>query len=957
MPPRFPTHRPPTLASGGTFLLDDATMSSQALYHPQHSTPHSTPMLSQPGGGGVSVPSRRVILTSEAVEQMLQMTNEGKITTKNAWDLKLLEGIHESVSSAFRLEGDASSLGGTPALATPAAATTAGEGSNSTEDSQFSRVANLVEGGAKIWTQRVEQTCAMSNHIVRRLMRSDGGKADDEGDAENGGEGGGNGEGGAEGDEAARRAAERRMKKRTERTVAETNSEIDLDAASKSAAALQGSGVGAQFRAITEKFEQGHAQGLLLNNTPLGSRGNLILDVDYSAWETQTANAPYPQHHNGGDSSMEGAQAIADIEFSAMPVIPAPSPRGSAALSDVSGGRLSTNSGKSVNLKSGRASGGAVAFPNLSTSSVLADHLTVPSSVRASLALAVPGSSNTSSALPTAVVKVSPQDDDDDDDVFLDAGGMDGGYDEDDVDGEDGGGGSYQAPRSASVSSMRDFVNGAYDLAAFDRDALLTPQEMLSQLAVDSEAGGGAGAWVPLSQQDGISAGVGGGITSARLGLHRLQKEHTFSFGSQPNGASSSQRNPLERSKSGKTTDLKTLAAASSTSDAYSFVQEFFAAAEKAGASIPIASLARTTTPRRENLEKPIAAMKELFKLRVAEQIARDNGLLLPRSATIESDPAVKRAWWVPPNVGEVESFFQPFATSEAHWNVLQKRSADAAAYHTMRQQRAAESAREGTAHHHLAGEGEAAAGEMPLRIFHDDEYGVGGGADDDDGGNDWNDGPDDDDDVNNPILVPNYAALDEDMDAEDDALLARGATMLPDGQQGLAEGLAAAGADASLLQLMERPELITQALTTQHATAATQVDVVRLRRIMWRQTQNVLQRPPELVRFPPSAAEVEEGRKVKAQMARRAKRGREEDHDEDDDADPLKMGVERPVHRFASVVAGVLPHVKHISATGSLSPAFLFFSLLFLANEHGLYLENREGDVDDVFLVNSVDH
>ena len=131
----------------------------------------------------------------------------------------------------------------------------------------------------------------MSNTIVRRLMRSDGGKGgDDDEDGAEGDNGSGVARDGGE-DEAARRAAERRLKKRTERTVAETNSEIDLDAASKSAAALQGSGVGAQFRAITEKFEQGHAQGLLLNNTPLGSRGNLILDVDYSAWDTQAAAA------------------------------------------------------------------------------------------------------------------------------------------------------------------------------------------------------------------------------------------------------------------------------------------------------------------------------------------------------------------------------------------------------------------------------------------------------------------------------------------------------------------------------------------------------------------------------------------------------------------------------------------------------------------------------------------
>ena len=197
--------------------------------------------------------------------------------------------------------------------------------------------------------------------------------------------------------------------------------------------------------------------------------------------------------------------------------------------------------------------------------------------------------------------------------------GGDGGYDDDDEDAE------YGRGRSASVASVRDFVNGAYDLAAFDRDALLTPQEMLSQLAVDSEAGGGAGAWVPLSQQDGVSAIGGGGLGNARLGLHRLQKEHTFFLGTARSSAS--QQSEKTTKSSGK--DLKTLAAASSTADAYSFVQEFLAVAAKG--SIPMGTVARTTTTRRENLEKPASVLRELFNLRLAEQMARDNGLLLPQ--------------------------------------------------------------------------------------------------------------------------------------------------------------------------------------------------------------------------------------------------------------------------------------------------------------------------------------
>merc|ERR1712065_131998 len=46
----------------------------------------------------------------------------------------------------------------------------------------------------------------------------------------------------------------------------------------------------------------------------------------------------------------------------------------------------------------------------------------------------------------------------------------------------------------------------------------------------------------------------------------------------------------------------------------------------------------------------------------------------------------------------------------------------------------------------------------------------------------------------------------------------------------------------------------------------------------------------------------------------------------------------------FSDVITSMLPDVPHIARDGTLSPAFFFFSLLFLANENSLDLRQVVG-------------
>jgi hypothetical protein len=243
--------------------------------------------------------------------------------------------------------------------------------------------------------------------------------------------------------------------------------------------------------------------------------------------------------------------------------------------------------------------------------------------------------------------------------------------------------------------------------------------------------------------------------------------------------------------------------------------------------------------------------------------------------------------------------FFQPFCTQSGNWNVLAK---------TMRDVRHSGGAGQASnlAIYNLHGENdhpgeEIAVGELPVDVFDYDHGDFG---------------------------------VDERDDHDDDAPLfnipvaGEGAEDLPDLQFN--------GENGEPIPTIAGAE-VTRALKLTRATVPTMVDVVRLRRKMWDSAGKLLTQTKKDDH--PSAAPASR------------KRGRVPDPEEES-PDRVEIEEDQP-NTFTSMVAETLPYVNSFSKDGTLSPAFFFFSTLFLANEHGLRLKSELGEVlDDIQFV-----
>ncbi|KEG08238.1 chromosome-associated protein H [Trypanosoma grayi] len=128
----------------------------------------------------------------------------------------------------------------------------------------------------------------------------------------------------------------------------------------------------------------------------------------------------------------------------------------------------------------------------------------------------------------------------------------------------------------------------------------------------------------------------------------------------------------------------------------------------------------------------------------------------------------------------------------------------------------------------------------------------------------------------------------------------------------------------------------LAKVLHAPQAALPSQVDVVKLRQVMWASVGDAVARYP-------LTQQQQQHRQDEEQRSRR-KRNRAE-------AEGNAAGESsEDLPRFSEVVLPILPQVASISATGTLSPAFLFFSILFLANEHGVMLESVPG-LDDLVV------
>lgn len=907
--------------------------------------------------------------TAQDLDDALLQAIEGKINRKNAWVSKdasnLLEGITHTVESTL----DA-------ATATD-------------EYSSFAKVATVVEGCSKVWTSRVDSTYQRSNQMVRRLLRNEedgGGGSDDEG----------NDAGGEDLSTAAAAAAERRRKAaqrraQSARTIALDPSEINLD--SKGRMSLVHSGVNAQFRAITEKFDQGNAQGLLLHNTPLGSAGNLILDVDYAretGREYSARRSRYSADLRRVKEELESEEVPVpvtmeefDSGFDAPLDLPPFPPAGWAASlaghsplsgdgADGGGGGVRENDqlsgGGNVRSEEEEAGRPSITLPSLfllpHTALLTQEGVDNIHGMTAGVqqkqqegGLYEPGAE--SSLFPLHQQQPSGYDGDHGDD--MDDGDWGGGMDYGDDSMEIGGGGDIdkndtnsQDFRARVGAEARHLVSGVTELNAID--SCLFGKNRLALEAEDPTS------WFPLVEPptNDLRSGV-----AHNSELSRLHKEHRFiqtSTQSQVTSATSNKRVKREKTIAfdlpGELAVTAAAAAANGEGGAEGDVDSSSASFSflLAESGVDSSSLKQSTTVGKNItplgkellLGKDPDAILAFTQRAVQRSKAQEAGLLLPESPV----PGKTILSFLPYPI-TVPTFFQPFSTPLMQWNMLRK----SATGHTLAlSTTGAQSSRRpsgvlanngwgskkdddvlrqlgaGGDDDDADGSGAGAVGVMPVEFFHggaeaDDEFMGAGGYDDYDN---------DDGDYGNAgdHLRQVEAQI---MSSFERPELARrsSALMLPSSGR-------RSGADE--LSGME-PTALAKVLHSPQTALPSQVDVVRLRQAMWTSLSSLLKHDTH---DQLSSQLSSSGREEQRNTSR--KRGRVALEKETDEDEKEKGGGGENLPRFSEVVLPVLPQVPSMSATGTLSPAFFFFSILFLANEHGVLLESVPG-LDDLVV------
>ncbi|RNF04714.1 chromosome-associated protein H [Trypanosoma rangeli] len=882
--------------------------------------------------------------TAQDLDDALLQAIEGKITRKNAWVSKdasnLLEGITHTVESTL----DSATV--------------------TDEYSSFAKVATVVEGCSKVWTSRVDSTYQRSNQMVRRLLRNEEGDGD-------GSDGEGNGaDGYAAGESSAAATAERRKKAaerrtRSVRTIALDPSEINLDG--KGRMTLVHTGVNAQFRAITEKFDQGNAQGLLLHNTPLGSTGNLILDVDYTRetgreYSARRSRLSGGSRHSKQETEDETLMLAAAEEFDVGLDTPLELPSFPSVFSTAASARHSPQSGDK------REGGGAVSGNRLSGGSSRVnteEEVWRPSMMLPSLLLlphtAPPeakepgggGHATTAGELQGQQQHQLPEYNHDGDDGAW-GGGVDYGdaFDDDDDDNNNTGAGldvsngndvNTEALCERVAAEARHLVSGVTELNAID--GCLFGENRLALEAEDPTS------WFPLAEPP--ANALLGGAAGKNSELLRLHKEHRITQAAAHSQGGSTPAN--KRAKRGKTVafnlpgELAIVSAASGPGSGgaaeNSSSSSFFLLG---GGGVDSSALRQSTTFGKNMtplgkgllLGKDPNAILAFTQSVVQRSKAQEAGLLLPEPPV----PGKSIPAYLPYPI-HVPAFFQPFSTSLLQWNLLRK----SASGHSLALSSAAPSRRvsgvlvnnnwdakrSGDTQSQFGhdddddddGSGSGTVGAMPVEFFHggaeaDDEFMGAGGFDDydEDGGVAYGDTED-------PLRQVEAQILSS-FERPELARANAATTVHSDGRRSGASALADVD-PLALVRVLQPPQ----------TALPSQVDVVRLRQEMWGALENAMRRSPAVQ---VQHHDGEERRKLAGHKRRRVDSAAEDGAEE-------PSGEELP--RFSEVVVPILPRVSTISATGTLSPAFFFFSILFLANEHGVMLESVPG-LDDLVVL-----
>ncbi|KAG5511777.1 hypothetical protein GH5_08088 [Leishmania sp. Ghana 2012 LV757] len=1068
----------------GTAIAVDAspqpsqlTQQQQQLYHGQSRLPRQRPRFH----------------TVQDLDVALHQAIEGKITSRNAWASKeasdLLEGITHTIETTL-------------------------DAASADDYSGFAKAATVVEGCSKVWTSRVDSTYQQSNQMVQRLLRKD----DATGKPPTG-----DGDGEVEGSREEGEEQQQRAKSRSRgaaaaatHTLAMEATEINLD--SKSRTALTQTGINAQFRAITSKFDQGNAQGLLMNNAPMGRAGNIILDVDYSVIPISAtasggsrqgsrrisgAYAPPPPGSGCGEGedtqtelvtpsrvSQHAAVELDTAVYEAVTDLP-PYCGVMAAVSPT--GQLRGTRGSESFPQARDSAGGSSSAGDLrgSEASTIDPLLLLPHASPAQPALGGLARVSLKSSLSEGyhandgAAEAAGEDharSTSHSDGTAAAGGDGAGMSAHDsphgqgaqdgpaacVSGDDdfegwGGAcddddGSVYHYNEADVSARRDregadrategrrLVSGAAEMELID--SLFHGH---TQLALEAED---PASWCPLSE---VSANPLAGVQGLSE-LSRLHREHRFvqspkgaccddadrsgsggERGSSVSGPLGAQLQPAtKRGRKERTVVFQlppspTSGQGGGTRGAASAASAFKTEAKLLvddGALRQATTAARNITP----LGKQLLLAKDAAQVvltytqgAVQRSRAEQAGLLLPEAPV----PGKTIPPYMPFPV-HTQDFFQPFCTSLTHWNLLRKsaighlvdttagaRNNGGPSSSVMARVSSSGITGDRSSHSDLAqrtgdyisadapdedsygGVGSRYGDNMPVEFFP-------GGAeieaqDGGEAGGDYADyadlyGPDDDhgDEEEEQRYVQSGFRSSGDARLVADVAAAAAAasdSACPTDSSGSSTRGSGAGGDALLADPLE----LLKVLSPPEATIPSQVDVVKLRQLMWEALQGhlVANRQEKAVdlatlRAGPAAGAAKAAEdesedassranrrgaavKAHAQAALNMLRKRARPTDDDEDAQPANDSkdaitslflpaesaaagaaaadatpAEVAPTRFSDIVRSVLPHISAVSSTNTLSPAFFFFSILFLANEHNVVLKSAEG-LDDL--------
>ena len=180
----------------------------------------------------------------------IQMSTQNKITSKNAFQLQLIDRINQVVDVVT------------------------GNGDSGANENAFQHAGCVVEAAAKIYDARVEETYQNTQRFVSDLARSNKSKEDNEQEED------------AETSETntAEAAKAKRSKKLCGGKTLETNLESlvickeDLEC-----------DVNPLFEKMSQKFDEGGARGLLLGNVPISNGPKIIIGGNSTTTTTTTA--------------------------------------------------------------------------------------------------------------------------------------------------------------------------------------------------------------------------------------------------------------------------------------------------------------------------------------------------------------------------------------------------------------------------------------------------------------------------------------------------------------------------------------------------------------------------------------------------------------------------------------------------------------------------------------------